>query len=81
VTSAARLDALAELGDRAGIESEAPTFLVEGTYLEPFALRALGVAREAPDLLTRALERFLAMGMDWHAEETRRVLGQGVWPG
>jgi class 3 adenylate cyclase len=80
VTEAARLDALSALGDRAGIESEAPTFLVEGTYLEPFALRALGFAREAPDLLERALERFVAMGMDWHAEETRRVLGQGSRP-
>lgn len=77
MTAAARLDALSALGDRAGIESEAPPYLVDRTYLEPFALRALGVAREAPDLLERAFERFVAMGMDWHAEATLACISQG----
>jgi class 3 adenylate cyclase len=68
------LDALAALGDREGIEAEAPKWLREGTLGEPFALRALGVARGDQTLLRQALERFEAMELSWHAEQTRRLL-------
>jgi hypothetical protein len=68
------LDALAALGDRERIEAEAPKWLAEGTFAEPFALRALGIARGDRTLLGQALERFEAMQLSWHAEQTRRLL-------
>ena len=68
------LDALAALGDRERIEAEAPKWLAEGTFAEPFALRALGIARGDRTLLRQALERFEAMQLSWHAEQTRRLL-------
>ena len=40
------------------------------TYLEPFALRALGIIREDEALLARALEGFRALELDWHAAQT-----------
>jgi tetratricopeptide (TPR) repeat protein len=71
--AAARLDALAALGERELLEAEAPLAGRPGTYLEPFALRALGVVREDGALLEEAVARFLALGLSWHAEETRRL--------
>jgi class 3 adenylate cyclase len=68
------LDALVALGDRERIEAEAPKWLQEGTFGEPFALRALGIARGDRTLLERALERFEAMELSWHAEQTRQLL-------
>jgi class 3 adenylate cyclase len=68
------LDALAALGNRERIEAEAPNWLQPGTFAEPFALRALGVARHDRALLAEALERFEAMGLTWHAEQTRRLV-------
>jgi hypothetical protein len=68
------LDALAALGDRERIEAEAPKWIQEGTFGEPFALRALGIARNDRTLLRQALERFEAMELPWHAEQTRRLL-------
>ena len=68
------LDALAALGDRERIEAEAPKWLQEGTFGEPFALRALGIARGDRTLLRQALERFEAMELSWHAEQTMRLL-------
>jgi hypothetical protein len=68
------LDALAALGDRERIETEAPKWLQAGTFAEPFALRALGTARSDRLLLKQALERFEAMELSWHAEQTRRLL-------
>jgi hypothetical protein len=73
---AAVLDALVALGDRGGIESEAPQWTTSGTYLEPFALRALGFARDDEALLEQATARFEAMELDWDAEETRRLISQ-----
>jgi hypothetical protein len=73
---AAVLDALVVLGDRDGIESEAPRWTKPGTYLEPFALRALGFAHDDEALLEQATARFDAMELDWHAEETRRLISQ-----
>lgn len=71
---AARLDGLAALGDRAWVEAEALPELRPGTYIEPFALRALGRVREDEKLVQQALARFEALGLDWHAEQTRLVL-------
>jgi class 3 adenylate cyclase/tetratricopeptide (TPR) repeat protein len=71
---AAFLDALVALGDRSRIEVEAPKCLTPGTYAEPFALRALGVAREDNELLRQARDRFVALGLDWHAAETSTLL-------
>ena len=69
------LDALAALGDRERIEAEAPNWLQQqGTFAEPFALRALGVVRGDRVLLEQAVERFEAMDLTWHAEQTRHLL-------
>jgi class 3 adenylate cyclase len=71
----ARLDALAAARDREAVEALAAELLEPTTYLEPFALRALGIVRDDEELLARAVARFEAMGIDWHAEETRRLIG------
>jgi hypothetical protein len=70
---AARLDGLAALGDGERLETEAPPLLRPGTYLEPFALRALGLARGDDKMVERALERFEALGLDWYARQTRAL--------
>ena len=68
---AARLDALAAVGDRAGVEAEASRALKFGGYVQPFAVRALGLVREEPELLERAAARFDELGLGWRAAETR----------
>jgi hypothetical protein len=68
------LDAPTALGDRERIEAEAPKWLQQGTFAEPFALRSLGVAGADRALLRQALERFEAMDLTWHAEQTRHLL-------
>ena len=78
--AATYLDALATLGERDRIEAEAPNWLQRGAFAEPFALRALGVARDDPALLRQALQRFEAMELSWHAEQTRRLLGAARLP-
>jgi class 3 adenylate cyclase len=70
---AARLDALAALRDRERVEELAPRFLQRRTYLEPFALRSLGIVREDENLIRQSLERFEALKLDWHAEQTRAL--------
>jgi class 3 adenylate cyclase/tetratricopeptide (TPR) repeat protein len=75
ITRVTRLDALAALRDAKGAEAEATPFLGGPPYLQPFALRALGVVREDESLIEEALSRFEAMRLDWHASETRRLLG------
>jgi hypothetical protein len=70
----ARLNALVALDRRAEIEAEAPAMLKPKTYLEPFALRALGYARGDEELNQQAVERFEAMGLDWYATETRGLV-------
>jgi class 3 adenylate cyclase len=69
----ARLNAQITLERRAEIEIEAAAILKPKTYLEPFALRALGFARNDVGLIEQAIERFEAMGLDWHAGETRKL--------
>jgi class 3 adenylate cyclase len=74
-TFAARLDAIAALRDLRAAEKEAPRFLQRGTYLEPFALRALGGARQDDALIVKATDRFRALKLDWHADQTPVLLG------
>ena len=74
VTRVARLDALAALRDRERVEAEAAGFLRPGKYPEPFALRALGIVRGDDALVAQADERFRALKLDWHANETDRLL-------
>jgi hypothetical protein len=71
---AAFLDSLALLGERDRIEAEAPQWVRPDAYVAPFAVRALGVVRNDMALLTDAIARFEALGLEWHAEETRRLL-------
>ncbi len=71
----ARLDVLMAARDRKKVEAEAEQFLQPGTYVEPFALRALGFVREDETLLRQACERFDALGLGWHAGETRALFG------
>ena len=47
------------------------------TYLEPFALRALGVVREAERLVEIARVRFAGLGLAWHASQTAVLLEDG----
>lgn len=70
----ARLNALVALELGAEIEDEAPAMLKPKTFLEPFALRALGYARGENELIRRAVERFQVMGLDWHAAETGSMI-------
>jgi hypothetical protein len=69
----ARLNALVALERRSEIEVEAPAMVKPKTYLEPFALRALGYARGDAELIQQAIERFDAMGLDWYAAKTREL--------
>jgi len=71
---AARLDALVALGRSEAIEEEAPRLLISRTYIEPFALRAIGAARHDDDLLAQADERFRVLRLHWHAAQTERLL-------
>jgi class 3 adenylate cyclase len=71
---AARLEALTALGRRDRVEAEATPLLRPNTYLEPFALRALGIVRDDQPLVEEAVTRFEALGLDWHADETRALL-------
>jgi class 3 adenylate cyclase len=71
--AAALLDALVVLDARERIEAEAPKYLSPGTYVEPFALRTLGVARGDGTLLDEAAQRFRAIGLDWRADETSNL--------
>ena len=70
--TAALLDALIVLGEHEWIEEQAPGLVRPGTYVEPFALRALGVARGDEALLDEAIRRFQRIGLDWDAGETRK---------
>ena len=70
---ATRLDALAALRDREKIEVEALPLLGSNTYLEPFALRALGIVREDKSLIEQAAGSFDAMKLPWHAAQTRAL--------
>jgi hypothetical protein len=68
--AACRLDGLAALRARERIEDEAPPLVVPGSYIEPFALRALGIVRGDEELIEQAQTRFRDLGLDWHAAQT-----------
>jgi hypothetical protein len=69
--AATRLDALVALGRTGEADAAASDLLEPGTYVEPFALRTLGIVRREPALVAQAAERFEAIDLDWHAEQTR----------
>ena len=71
------LDSLIALGRLEQAEEEAKRFLQPDTYMEPFALRTLGLVRRDPDLIAQAAERFEALGLNWHAAQTREQLRSG----
>ena len=71
---ASHLDGLAALGARERIEIEANRALQPGTYLEPFALRALGIVRQDRAMIERAANRFESFGLGWHSTRTRALL-------
>ncbi|TMC25548.1 MAG: hypothetical protein E6J32_13395 [Chloroflexi bacterium] len=68
-SSAARIDGLVALGRASEVEEEAETLLLS-PYLEPFALRALAMANDDQPLLERAVDRFTALELYWHAAQT-----------
>jgi hypothetical protein len=68
--AAMRLDALAVLSPSAEVDETARRLGRPKSYLEPFALRASGIAHQDEALLGRADEAFRAMGLDWHAAQT-----------
>jgi class 3 adenylate cyclase len=72
--AATRLDALIALGRLEQAEAVAARFVQPGTYLEPFALRTIGLVRRDPDLIAQAAERFEALGLNWHVAQTRELL-------
>jgi hypothetical protein len=77
----ARMDALAALRDRQRVEEDAPPLLQAGTYIEPFALRALGIVREDETLVGQASDRLRAMGLVWHADQTHALIEAASLPG
>jgi class 3 adenylate cyclase/tetratricopeptide (TPR) repeat protein len=70
---ATKLEALIALGRTREAEDAASQLLQTGTYLEPFALRTLGVVRGDRALTEQAVARFEAMGLGWHAARTRSL--------
>jgi len=75
--AAAFLDALVALGAVDRIEEEAPRWVNERTYVQPFALRALGIARADGRLFDEATVRFRENGLDWRADETLLLRKRG----
>jgi hypothetical protein len=73
-TAATRLDALAVVGDADTVEAAAEHLGSPKSYLEPFALRALGITHGDEALLTRANELFRALRLDWHAGQTETLV-------
>ena len=72
----ARFDALAAIRRVDELEELVAAYARPKTVLEPHGLRALGIVREDPTLLARAIELFEGMKLDWHAEQTRKLVAQ-----
>jgi class 3 adenylate cyclase/MoxR-like ATPase len=68
--AATRLETLVAVGRTDQAAEDAARLVQPDTFLEPFALRTLGLARQDEALLARAVERFEAMGLGWHASRT-----------
>jgi class 3 adenylate cyclase len=73
---ATKMEALIALGRLREAEEVATPLLQPGTYLEPFALRTLATVRRDRTLTDRAVARFEAMGLAWHAAKTRDSHGK-----
>jgi class 3 adenylate cyclase len=69
-------DALVELGRHEMIEPLTSNFLEHRTYLQPFALRALGQVRGDPKLVERAAALLSEMGLAWHEQQTLARLAE-----
>jgi hypothetical protein len=67
-SASARLDGLAAARDGERLEREARPFLGRRSYLQPFALRALGIVREDRQMIEQARVVFESMGLDWFAK-------------
>jgi len=74
VTTTVRLDALCLLGEAAAVEREAPALLRPGTYLEPFALEALGRVRTDLALLESASAGYERLGLAWQCDRVRALI-------
>jgi hypothetical protein len=70
---ATRLDTLVALGRAEEADAEATRLAGPGTYLEPFALRTLGLVRGDATLVQGSIDRFESLGLDWHAARTREL--------
>jgi predicted ATPase len=77
---AARMDYLGAIRDRGRVEEQAPLLVQAGTYIEPFALRALGIVRQDETLVGQARDRLREMGLDWHADQTDALVGAASVP-
>jgi class 3 adenylate cyclase len=73
---AVRFDSLAALRMREPVEAEAVRYVSSRSYVQPFALRALGIVREDEALIDQAQERFATLGLDWHAAQTEALVQQ-----
>ena len=69
-----RLDVLVALERTQAVEEEATRLAQPGTYVEPFALRALGRVRGDSALIALAVDRFEGLGLQWHAARTRALV-------
>ena len=75
---ATRVQVLAALGDAVMVEQETAQLLRPATYVEPFALRALGMVRRDASILERAAASFDRMGLESFARET--IVAQPAQP-
>ena len=51
----------------------AARLLGRNVFLDPFVLRALGLVRDDAATIDEALARFEALGLEWHAAQTRAL--------
>jgi hypothetical protein len=72
--AAARLDALAALKERPLVEREAPPLLQPGTLPRAVCAASPRAVRGDEPLIAQAADRFAAMGLNWHAEQTPKHL-------
>ena len=76
-SAAARLDLLAAARRRDEAEREATPFLDQKSrYLEPFALRTLGIVRDDEAMVEQAVHIFESMGLGWQVTETGRLIAE-----
>jgi DNA-binding SARP family transcriptional activator len=76
------LDGLVAIEEHGRLETETVPYLNAGSVFEPFALRALGIARHDEAMLARAQRRFRELGLLWHSKALRRwPAGPGIVPG